>query len=108
MFAENWSKRPAACRHERCGRGDWVHRVNGDHMSETVAYIQSLELPAPRSRGPAEPAPPPPAFTAGPQGFAIGSQLTEFTPQVAASVRPAVSNSLLLAQLASDKANPGA
>jgi len=77
-------------------------------MSEIVTYIESLDLPAPRSRGPDELAAPPPAFTGDKQGIAIASQLTEFTGRVTEIIRPAVSNSLLLAQLAADEANPGA
>jgi hypothetical protein len=75
-------------------------------MDEVSTYIESVELPSARSRGPDEPLPPPPKFTDGQQGLAIGSQLTEFTSNVTALIRPAVSNSLLLAQLAAEKANP--
>jgi hypothetical protein len=76
-------------------------------MSEVSTYIERVELPSARSRGPDEPLPPPPKFTDGQQGLAIGSQLTEFTSNVTAVIRPAVSNSLLLAQLAAEKANLG-
>src|SRR5689334_3507521 len=76
-------------------------------MSEIASYINSLDLPTPERRGPGEAPVPPPAFTGDKQALAIGSQLTEFTTQVAQVIRPAVSNSLLLAQLAADKANSG-
>jgi len=75
-------------------------------MSEIVAYIENLDVPSPQRRGPEEPPALPPVFTGSKQGIAIGSQLTEFTAQVAQVIRPAVSNSLLLAQLAADKVNP--
>ncbi|MGG5890104.1 hypothetical protein ACLF3G_23530 [Falsiroseomonas sp. HC035] len=76
-------------------------------MSDVAAYIQSVELPSARSRGPGDAPPRPPEFTDAPQGVAIGSQLTEFTSRVGEAIRPAISNSLLLAQLAAEKANPG-
>jgi hypothetical protein len=76
-------------------------------MTNVESDILNLDLPAPRSRGPQEAPPLPPAFTSTPQGLTIGSQLTEFTSGVTAAIRPSVSNSLLLAQLAADKANPG-
>lgn len=74
-------------------------------MSEIAAYIESLDLPAPRSHRERDAAPPP-TFTGGDQGLVIGSQLTEFTTGVPRTIRPAIGNSLLLAQLAADKANP--
>lgn len=76
-------------------------------MSDVAAYIKSLEIPTPRSRGASDPATLPPAFTGAPQGVAIGSQLTEFTSRVSEAVRPAISNSILLAHLAAEKANLG-
>jgi hypothetical protein len=73
-------------------------------MSELVSYIQSLDLPVARSRGPGEPAPPPPAFTGKQQAVTVGSQMAEFSAAVPESIRPAISNGLLLGQLAADKA----
>jgi hypothetical protein len=66
----------------------------------TRDYVMSLDLP--------DPGPPTlesaPDFTASQQAVAVGSQLTEFTAAVSAEVRSAISNSLLLAQLAANKA----
>ena len=76
-------------------------------MSEIVSYIQSLDLPAARSRGPGEKAPPPPDFRAVHQAVTVGSQMAEFSAAVPQSVRPAISNGLLLGQLAADKATAG-
>ena len=73
-------------------------------MSEIVSYIQSLDLPVARSRGPEEPAPPPPVFTGTRQAVTVGSQMAEFSATVPESIRPAISNGLLLGQLAADKA----
>ena len=76
-------------------------------MSEIVSYIQSLDLPsAPPSRGP-EDQTPPPAFTAAHQAVTVGSQMAEFSSAVPQSIRPAISNGLLLGQLAADKAMHG-
>jgi len=67
-------------------------------------YVIALDLPKPglpKLEKAAE-------FTDTPQAVTVGSQLTEFTAAVAADVRSAVSNSLLLAQLAANKAaGPG-
>jgi hypothetical protein len=43
-------------------------------------------------------------FTTAPQAVTVGSQLTEFTAAVSTDARSAISNSLLLAQLAANKA----
>ena len=72
-------------------------------MSEIVSYIQSLDLPAP-TRGAPEP---PPAFKSVAQAVTVGSQMAEFSNTVPQSIRPAISNGLLLGQLAADKAMAG-
>lgn len=73
-------------------------------MSEIASYIQSLDLPAAPTRGAADQAEPPPAFTAAHQAVTVGSQMAEFSGAVPQSIRPAISNALLLGQLAADKA----
>jgi hypothetical protein len=72
-------------------------------MSEILSYIQSLDLPAAPTRG-AESEEPPPAFKSVAQAITVGSQMAEFSSNVPQSVRPAISNGLLLGQLAADKA----
>ena len=64
------------------------------------AYLMSLELPEPEASE-FESAP---DFTTQPQAVAVGSQLTEFTAAVSTDARSAISNTLLLAQLAANKA----
>ncbi len=76
-------------------------------MTEIATYIQNLELPPPVSRGAADQAPPPPAFKSVAQAVTVGSQMTEFSSKVPQSIRPAISNGLLLGQLAADKATAG-
>jgi hypothetical protein len=71
---------------------------------EAIDYIQSLELTPPERRGPGQPAPPPPEFTGDGQALTIGAGMTEFYKHVPQMLRPALSDSLLLAQLAADKA----
>jgi hypothetical protein len=63
-------------------------------------YVMSLDLPEPEESA-FESAP---DFIAAQQAVTVGSQLTEFTAAVSTDVRSAVSNSLLLAQLAANKA----
>ena len=75
-------------------------------MSEIVSYIQSLDLPSAPRRGAAEQEPPP-AFTSVAQAVTVGSQMAEFSKTVPQSIRPAISNGLLLGQLAADKATAG-
>jgi hypothetical protein len=76
-------------------------------MTQIISYIQSLELPeAPPRRG-AEDQGPPPAFQSVAQALAVGAQMTEFSNKVPQSLRPAISNGLLLGQLAADKATVG-
>jgi hypothetical protein len=76
-------------------------------MSEIVSYIQRLDLPLARTRGPGEQQPPPPVFNSVDQALTIGSQMAEFSNKVPQSVRPAISNGLLLGQLAANKATAG-
>jgi hypothetical protein len=68
-----------------------------------VEYIKTLELPAARTRGPGDLAAPP-TFTTERQALAIAGQLTEFSPAIEPGLRGDLSNCLLLAQLAADKA----
>ena len=70
--------------------------------SQELEYIRSVEIRAPRSRGLAAAAPP--RFTSGQQAVVVGSQLCEFSPAIEPDTRAALSNCLLLAQLAADKA----
>ncbi len=70
---------------------------------EIREYVTSLELPATRTtRGPVEP--PKVTFSQEQEAVAVGAQLTEFSDSVPADLRPLISNSMLLAQLAADKA----
>ena len=74
-------------------------------IARARAYVGSLDLPlqGPRfeavdeAEGAVE-------FTAAPQAVVIGAQLAEFTPRVSADTRSAVADSLLIAQLAANKA----
>jgi hypothetical protein len=75
-------------------------------MSEIASYIQSLDLPPAPTRG-AEAPEPPPDFTGAHQAVTVGSQMAEFSSAVPQSIRPAISNALLLGQLAADKATAG-
>jgi hypothetical protein len=75
-------------------------------MTEIVSYIQNLELPAPASRG-ATGEELPPAFKSVAQAVTVGSQMAEFSSKVPQSIRPAISNGLLLGQLAADKSTAG-
>ncbi len=76
-------------------------------MTEIVSYIQSLDLPLARTRGPGEQEPPPPVFNSVDQALTIGSQMAEFSNKAPQSIRPAISNGLLLGQLAANKATAG-
>ncbi|TAX01974.1 hypothetical protein ELI07_32830 (plasmid) [Rhizobium leguminosarum] len=75
-------------------------------MSEITSYIKSLDLPEAPTRG-AETDAPPADFTDAHQAVTIGSQMAEFSSTVPQSIRPAISNALLLGQLAADKATAG-
>ena len=76
-------------------------------MTQIIRYIETLEVPEPPMRRGAEDQGPPAAFQSGAQAIAIGSQLTEFSNKVPQSMRPAISNGLLLGQLGADKATLG-
>src|SRR5476649_486751 len=72
-------------------------------MSAVTSYVSDLPLPVPlESMGEAESLAP--TFIQEPQAVSVGSQLTEFTANVPPDVRAAVSDSMLLAQLAANKA----
>ena len=71
--------------------------------SPDLAYLRSIELPAARSRSAGEELTPP-AFVASRQVVTVASQLCEFTSSVDPTTRSSLSNCLLLAQLAADKA----
>jgi hypothetical protein len=75
-------------------------------MTEIVSYIRSLDVPAAPSRGAGEQEPPA-AFGSVAQALTVGSQMAEFSNTVPQSIRPAISNGLLLGQLAADKATAG-
>jgi len=68
-------------------------------------YVAGLDLPEPvrdfEARAQAV------QFSQGAEALAVGSQLTEFTAAVPAELRGAVSDSVLLAQLAANKASAG-
>jgi hypothetical protein len=82
-----------------------------DQSSEAHAYIDELELadargrPLAVSRGSMSDAPPI-DFTTTPQAVAAGSQMVEFDASVDPKLRSAITNALLLAQLAANKAAP--
>lgn len=71
--------------------------------SPEVEFVKALPLPAARSRGPGERATPP-SFTTERQALAIAGQIAEFSPAISPALRGDLSNCLLLAQLAADKA----
>lgn len=75
-------------------------------MSDSVNFIRGLELPDPPVLlGQVQPFD---QFNDKAQAIAVGGQMTEFTASVPADLRGGVSNALLLAQLAADKATGGA
>lgn len=77
-------------------------------MTGIIPYIQALDLPqAPLRRGGLDDQEPPPSFQSVAQAIAVGSQMTEFSSTTPQSLRPAISNGLLLGQLAADKATAG-
>lgn len=67
-------------------------------------FVMALDLPdiGPRFESAKEAAPP--RFTDQREVVAVGPQLAEFSNAVAAELRPLISNSMLLAQLAANKA----
>jgi hypothetical protein len=70
-------------------------------MQSARDYVMRLDLP---DSPPGFESAPEPDFTTSQQALTVGSQLTEFTPKVSSDARSAISNSLLLAQLAANKA----
>ena len=66
-------------------------------------FVASLDLPAARTTRGAKSGKPV-VFKDEKEVVAVGPQLTEFSDSVPADLRPAISNSMLLAQLAADKA----
>ncbi len=76
-------------------------------MTQIISYIESLDLPEAPSRRGGEDQGPPPEFQSVAQALAVGAQMTEFSNKVPQSLRPAISNGLLLGQLAADKATVG-
>ena len=77
---------------------------------EAVAYLENVKLPMPPSppdgllgaKGPAIPAPP--EYASGvDQAVTVGSQIAEFAADVPKDMRPQISNSFLLAQLAANR-----
>jgi len=77
---------------------------------EAVAYLENVKLPMPPNppdgllgaKGPAIPTPP--EYASGvDQAVTVGSQIAEFAANVPADMRPRISNSFLLAQLAANR-----
>ena len=66
-----------------------------------AGYVQALDLPA---AGPTLEAARNVRFTVGPEGVAVGSQLVGFTGGVPPGLRGTIADSILLAQLAANKA----
>src|SRR5215831_20847644 len=82
-----------------------------DHVASVAAYVDALELPPVyESLGADAEAALGPKFVDAPQTVAVGAQLAEFTDKVPPDLRAAISDGLLLAQLAANKAaeKPGA
>jgi hypothetical protein len=74
-------------------------------MNGVIGYIEGLDLPAPSRAVQRHEAPA--AFGTAGQAVTIGAEMTEFSDHVPQAFRPAISNGLLLAQLAADKAASG-
>jgi len=71
-------------------------------------YVLGVDLPkAPVSRGPAFETARPAVFSSRQQAVAVGGQLAEFTESVPPNLRTAISDGMLLAQLAANKATGG-
>ena len=71
---------------------------------EPRSYVQSLDLPELRSGFASFAIGAEPQFSSRPQALAVGSQLAEFSGDVDPEARAAVADSLLIAQLAANKA----
>jgi hypothetical protein len=67
-------------------------------------FVTALELPEVGPRFESAAVPEPPQFTDKREVVAVGPQLAEFSSAVPADLRPLISNSMLLAQLAASKA----
>jgi hypothetical protein len=67
-------------------------------------FVLSLDLPETGPMFETAAVPEPPTFTGKQEVVAVGAQLTEFSDKVSAELRPLISNSMLLAQLAANKA----
>jgi hypothetical protein len=85
------------------------------NLDNAKSYIDRLALDGPgelrttiESRGAEDLEALLPKYGQEDQAVAIGSQLTEFTKAVPVDIRPTISNSLLLAQLAANKATKDA
>jgi len=76
----------------------------GQTLASVRQYVDSLELPPMPKRTRAGTASPP-AFTETPQVVGVGAQLAEFTDKVPSELRPLIANTMLLAQLAANKAS---
>ena len=72
-------------------------------VESTRAYVSNLELP-PRLEAAGDDDQTPVQFGAEPQAVVIGAQIAEFAEGVDAGTRAAVADSLLIAQLAANKA----
>lgn len=70
--------------------------------AEITEFIDRLDIPRPRA-GASAAAPPKVEFSSDQEVVAVGPQLAEFSGQVPVELRPMISNSMLLAQLAADK-----
>jgi len=80
--------------------------MSGQRAPHSRKFVAGLELPEPppRRRGISLEAAEGPEFSGAPQAVAIGAQLAEFTSKLSADTRAAVADSLLIAQLAANKA----
>ena len=67
-------------------------------------FVMALDLPDSGPQFETAKAAAPPQFTDKQEVVAVGAQLAEFSNAVAAELRPLISNSMLLAQLAANKA----
>ena len=73
-------------------------------MSDVQQFIQSLDVPDPPSTTRAMQAARVPDLGSDQHAVVIGAQMAEFSAEVPANLRPAISQGLLLGQLAADKA----
>ena len=84
-----------------------MNPISIDDPKAAARYIESLNLPRPPvelEHMAEKPAPPPVAYKAGEeQAVTIGSQIAGFAAEVPTEIRPQISNSFLLAQLAANR-----